>query len=70
MVRQKTQASSFTNVKVFEVDPKNTSRTCNACGHTSKDNRRTQEEFICVSCGNIDNADYNAAKNICEKDCV
>ncbi len=46
------------------VDPRNTSRTCNACGHLSADNRVTQSAFKCVECGHASNADTNAAKNI------
>jgi putative transposase len=46
------------------VDPRNTSRTCNACGHISAENRVTQAAFKCVDCGHASNADTNAAKNI------
>lgn len=46
------------------VDPKNTSRACARCGHTSADNRKTQALFSCQSCGFKTNADYNAAINI------
>jgi len=46
------------------VDPRNTSRTCNACGHVSADNRVAQSAFKCVECGHASNADTNAAKNI------
>lgn len=46
------------------VDPRNTSRACNACGHVSVENRRTQERFVCVRCEHAANADTNAAKNI------
>jgi putative transposase len=49
---------------LLRVDPRNTSRTCNECGHVSKDNRLTQESFVCVRCGHAANADTNAAKNI------
>jgi putative transposase len=42
----------------------NTSRTCPCCGHVSKDNRKTQINFICVECGFAANADYIAAINI------
>lgn len=45
------------------IDPRNTSRTCNACGHVSAENRKTQAVFACVECGHAANADTNAAKN-------
>jgi putative transposase len=51
---------------IMSVDPKNTSRKCNECGFVSKENRKTQATFICISCGHHDNADVNAAKNILE----
>lgn len=40
------------------------SKRCNCCGHTAKENRLTQADFVCVSCRHSDNADINAAKNI------
>ena len=46
------------------VDPRDTSRTCSACGHVGADNRRTQSAFVCVACGHAVNADTNAATNI------
>ena len=49
---------------LLAVDPKNTSRKCPACGHTAKENRLTQADFICVACGFADDADVNAAVNI------
>ena len=52
--------------KLVLVDPKNTSRKCSKCGHVSKDNRKSQSAFSCVSCGHEINADYNAAINILE----
>ena len=51
-------------VRVVLVDPRNTSRTCSACGHCEKDNRKTQDRFLCVACGYQANADVNAAVNI------
>ena len=51
-------------VPVVHVDPRNTSRTCNECGCIDKANRRSQSEFVCVSCGHVANADHNAARNI------
>lgn len=46
------------------VDPRNTSRTCHACGHCAKENRKSQSVFQCLSCGLCVNADVNAAINI------
>lgn len=49
------------------VPPQNTSRCCPACGHTSKDNRRTQANFKCVECGYSENADIVGAINILKR---
>lgn len=46
------------------VDPRNTSRTCPACGHVSAENRTTQEKFHCISCGHLAHADTVAAINV------
>ena len=46
------------------VDPQNTSRRCNPCGHISAESRKSQAEFRCVSCGHSANADHNASTNI------
>jgi putative transposase len=46
------------------VDPKYTSQTCSECGFVHHDNRKTQAEFVCLSCGHTDNADHNGAVNI------
>jgi len=51
-------------VKVVAVDPRNTSRTCPCCGHVDKANRKSQDKFLCVSCGHSGLADYIAALNI------
>ncbi|WP_218961613.1 RNA-guided endonuclease InsQ/TnpB family protein, partial [Leptospirillum ferriphilum] len=50
--------------RLVQVDPRNTSRTCFACGHIAAENRPDQTAFRCVSCGYEDHADTNAAKNI------
>ncbi len=50
--------------RLIKVDPKFTSQTCHECGHISKENRRSQDKFVCTSCGHTANADINAAKNI------
>ncbi|MFF4604402.1 RNA-guided endonuclease InsQ/TnpB family protein [Streptomyces sp. NPDC001339] len=49
---------------VIPVDPRNTSRTCPACGHTSAENRTTQEKFECTQCGHTANADQAGALNV------
>ncbi|MFG2648165.1 RNA-guided endonuclease InsQ/TnpB family protein [Streptomyces sp. NPDC048436] len=50
--------------EVIAVDPRNTSRRCPACGHTTKENRPTQDKFHCVSCGHSAHADTVGAVNV------
>ena len=50
--------------QLIKVDPKYTSQTCNECGHVSKENRKSQDKFVCTACGHTANADINASKNI------
>jgi putative transposase len=57
-------------VMVELVDPRNTSRQCNACGHIDKRNRKSQSQFYCIACGYTTNADQNAAKNIRDRAAV
>lgn len=59
-----TYKSTLAGVPVLAVDPRNTSRTCNVCGHCEKANRKSQSEFVCRQCGHSANADVNAARNI------
>jgi putative transposase len=49
---------------VIEVSPQYSSQKCAACGYIHQDNRKSQSEFVCLSCGNQDHADLNAAKVI------
>lgn len=51
------------NIDVEYINPKHTSQSCSACGHTEKENRKSQK-FKCKSCDTEMNADYNAAVNI------
>lgn len=51
-------------VPLVLVDPRNTSKACNACGCIDSANRKNQATFMCVSCGHSANADTNAALNI------
>jgi IS605 OrfB family transposase len=63
-----TYKAAQVGVPVRLVKPRNTSRTCSACGHCEKANRKSQESFLCQRCGFALNADYNAAINISRKD--
>lgn len=51
-------------IKVRYIDPCFTSQMCSKCGHIDKENRLTQENFICKECGFKLNADHNASINI------
>lgn len=64
-LRQKIEYKArLAGVPVVLVDPRHTSRTCPVCGCVDKRNRRTQETFLCISCGYFAPADANAAVNI------
>lgn len=62
--------AKLNGVPVAAVDPRNTSRTCPACGCIDKANRKTQSEFSCVSCGFSGLADHIAAGNISSRAAV
>jgi IS605 OrfB family transposase len=49
---------------VTKINPAYTSQECSNCGHIEKDNRKTQANFCCLSCGHSENADVNASNNI------
>ena len=55
-------------IQVRYIDPAYTSQTCARCGHIDKENRQTQEKFICTKCGFELNADHNASINIARSD--
>lgn len=50
-------------IPVREIDPRNTSKRCNECGHVADDNRNGIH-FACVNCEYRVNADVNGAFNI------
>ncbi|MFD6326658.1 RNA-guided endonuclease InsQ/TnpB family protein [Streptomyces sp. NPDC058442] len=50
--------------RVENVPAPYTSLRCSACGWIAKDSRKSQAEFVCVSCGFTCNADENAAINV------
>ena len=51
-------------IKVRYIDPAYTSQTCSRCGNIDKENRQTQEKFVCTKCNFELNADHNASINI------
>lgn len=57
-----TRAGHKTNV--VQVNPRNTSRQCNSCGHVDAGNRESQAVFACTGCGHSAHADTNAARVI------
>lgn len=59
-----TYKAQIQGVVVTLINPRNTSRTCSACGHCEKGNRKSQSEFLCLLCNFHANADWNASQNI------
>ncbi len=51
-------------IEVRKVNPQYTSQRCSRCGCIDENNRKSQADFKCVTCGYSTNADYNAARNI------
>lgn len=51
-------------IEVRLIEPRFTSQRCSKCDHIEKENRPSQEKFLCKKCGFEANADYNAALNI------
>lgn len=49
-----------------DINPAYTSQICISCGHVHQLNRHS-EEFKCLACGNMLDADFNAAINIARK---
>jgi len=56
--------ATLAGVPVETVDARYTSQACSECRHCCRENRTSQEKFLCVSCGMSMNADKNAALNI------
>lgn len=54
-------------VAMVAVDPRNTSRTCTACGYCDKRNRPSQALFRCIQCEFVAHADTLAACNIASR---
>lgn len=52
---------------IIKVPCAYTSQKCSKCGCTSKENRKTQSLFECMSCGYTENADLQACFNILQR---
>lgn len=52
------------SIAVSTVHAEYTSQQCSRCGYIDDENRKNQEEFVCLECGYTDNADNNASENI------
>jgi putative transposase len=62
--RQLEYKQAWRGGELLAVPPRNTSRTCPACGHVAAENRQTQARFACVECGFVENADLVGAINV------
>lgn len=62
--------AKLAGVPVQIVDPRNTSRTCPKCDYCDKQNRKSQSEFECKSCGFVAHADVVGATNIARRAAV
>jgi transposase len=56
-----TYKAKLGGVQLHAIPPAYTSQTCNGCFHIGD---RKGKNFSCKSCGNVADADHNAAKNI------
>ena len=55
---------SASGTALIEVSAAFSSLECRNCGHSEKENRKSQAEFQCVECGHEDHADIQAANII------
>ncbi|WP_326718364.1 transposase [Streptomyces sp. NBC_00243] len=62
LLRQRTEQKAPGRVE--DVPAPFTSLRCSACGWIEKKSRKSQADFVCVSCGFTCNADENAATNV------
>lgn len=57
----------FNGGQLIKVSPAGTSQECPVCHYKHNDNRKTQESFVCMSCGFSANADFVASVNVINK---
>jgi len=60
--------SEMKNKIVREIHPAYTSQRCHSCGFISKNNRKSQSDFVCQNCNHTENADLNSSRNIIDYD--
>lgn len=63
-LRRLEHKARYHGAQIVKVNPAYTSQRCADCGHTAAENRESQAVFRCRSCGQLANADVNAACNI------
>lgn len=54
-------------IQIISVNPAYTSQECSRCHHVSKNNRKSQKQFICEHCHLHCNADVNAGRVIVQR---
>jgi putative transposase len=59
--------AEWAGVTVMQVDPKNTSQMCSACGKEGEHKDLSVRMHICVHCGVVLDRDHNAALNILDR---
>lgn len=58
-----TRRAAKSGKATFKINPKHTSQQCSVCNHIDRSNRNG-EKFVCVNCSHIDDANFQAARNI------
>ena len=51
-------------IRIHTVPAYYSSQYCSKCKTVSRKNRKSQKNFKCINCGHMDNADFNASKNL------
>jgi putative transposase len=68
LIHQMQYKAKLVGISVKLVSEEYTSQTCSKCGLIRKANRKYRGLYVCNNCGNVLNADTNAAFNILQKE--